>query len=59
MLRNLKRSPVPIVLAGSIEESETVPSVNIDYEQAVFEAVKEFIEKGHKKLPLLSDLYRA
>ena len=45
-----EKSPVPIVLAGSIEESKTIPSVNIDYEQAVFDAVKEFIEKGHKNI---------
>jgi LacI family transcriptional regulator len=45
-----EKSSAPIVLAGSIEESKTVPSVNIDYEQAVYDAVKEFIEKGHKHI---------
>lgn len=44
------KSPVPIVLAGSIEESEQIPSVNIDYEQAVYDSVNEFIEKGHKHI---------
>ncbi|SDM27587.1 catabolite control protein A [Bacillus sp. OK048] len=44
------KSPVPIVLAGSIEESEQIPSVNIDYEQAVYDSVKEFIDKGHKNI---------
>ncbi|WHX99634.1 catabolite control protein A [Neobacillus sp. DY30] len=44
------KSPVPIVLAGSIEESEQIPSVNIDYEQAVYDSVKEFIDKGHKHI---------
>jgi LacI family transcriptional regulator len=45
-----EKTSVPIVLAGSIEESKTVPSVNIDYEQAVFDGVKEFVEKGHKNI---------
>jgi LacI family transcriptional regulator len=45
-----EKSPVPIVLAGSIVESTTIPSVNIDYEQAVYDSVKEFIERGHKKI---------
>lgn len=45
-----EKSPVPIVLAGSIEESNTIPSVNIDYEEAVYDSVKEFIRKGHKNI---------
>lgn len=45
-----EKSPVPIVLAGSIEESNKIPSVNIDYEEAVFDSVNEFIEKGHKTI---------
>lgn len=45
-----EKSPVPIVLAGSIEESNQIPSVNIDYEEAVFDSVKELIEKGHKNV---------
>jgi LacI family transcriptional regulator len=44
------KSPVPIVLAGSIEESNTMPSVNIDYEEAVYDSINEFIEKGHKNI---------
>ncbi|AGX05859.1 MULTISPECIES: catabolite control protein A [Bacillaceae] len=45
-----EKSPVPIVLAGSIEESEKIPSVNINYEQAAYDAVQTFIEKGHKEI---------
>ena len=44
------RSPVPIVLAGSIDTSGKTPSVNIDYRQAAFDAVTYFIEKGHKHI---------
>lgn len=48
-----KKSPVPIVLAGSIEESGNIPSVNIDYEQATFDATTSLIEKGHKETALV------
>src|SRR6476619_5096237 len=42
-VEEFEKSPVPIVLAGSIEASETIPSVNIDYQQAAYEAINEFI----------------
>lgn len=45
-----KRSPAPIVLAGSVERSQEIPSINIDYKQAAFDAVTSFVEKGHKKI---------
>jgi LacI family transcriptional regulator len=49
-VEEFKKSPAPIVLAGSIEESNMIPSVNIDYEEAVYDSIKEFIEKGHKNI---------
>ncbi|WP_077214269.1 catabolite control protein A [Bacillus dakarensis] len=49
-VEEFEKSPVPIVLAGSIEETGKTPSVNIDYEQATFDAVTTFIEKGHKEI---------
>ncbi|GIN60097.1 catabolite control protein A [Robertmurraya siralis] len=49
-VEEFEKSPVPIVLAGSIEETEQVPSVNIDHEQATYDAVSSFVEKGHKKI---------
>jgi LacI family transcriptional regulator len=45
-----KKSPVPIVLAATIEENNIIPSVNIDYEQAAYDAVAFLIEKGHKRI---------
>lgn len=45
-----EKSDVPIVLAGSIESSGRIPSVNIDYEQAAFDVTTRFIEKGHKSI---------
>ncbi|MED3552946.1 catabolite control protein A [Cytobacillus praedii] len=52
LVEEFEKSPVPIVLAGSIEESEKIPSVNIDYEQAVYDAIHSFIEKGHKEIAI-------
>lgn len=49
-VEEFEKSPVPIVLAGSIEETEKIPSVNIDYEQAAYDVVQSFIEKGHKEI---------
>ena len=49
-VEEFEKSQVPIVLAGSIEETGVIPSVNIDYEQAVFDSVQEFIQKGHKNI---------
>ncbi|MED3564443.1 catabolite control protein A, partial [Bacillus xiapuensis] len=49
-VEEFEKSPVPIVLAGSMEETETIPSVNINYEQASYDSVKEFIDKGHKNI---------
>ncbi|KQL53276.1 catabolite control protein A [Heyndrickxia shackletonii] len=48
-----ERSPVPIVLAGSIEPFNKIPSVNIDYKQSAYDAITEFINRGHKNIALL------
>src|SRR6476660_1923988 len=52
-IEEFKRSPVPIVLAGSIEQTGAIPSVNIDYRQASFDAVQDFIDKGHRNIAFL------
>ncbi|WP_042345282.1 catabolite control protein A [Bacillus massiliigorillae] len=48
-----KKSPVPIVLAGSLENSQQISSVNIDYEAAAYDSVKSFIDRGHSKISLV------
>lgn len=52
-IAEFKKSPVPIVLAGSIEDSGEMPSVNIDYEQAAYDSVNFFISNGHKNIALV------
>ncbi|GAE92909.1 catabolite control protein A [Gracilibacillus boraciitolerans JCM 21714] len=47
-IHQLKTSPVPVALAATIDSSETIPSVNIDYEQAAYEATSLLIGNGTK-----------
>jgi len=49
-----ERSPVPVVLAATLDMKKKFPSVNIDYKQAVHDAVTYLIEKGHQKIGMLS-----
>ena len=49
-----KRSPVPVVLAATLDTNKEIPSVNIDYKQAVYDAITHLIEEGHKRIGMLS-----
>ena len=51
---SIDHAPVPIVLAGSVDELKEVPSVNIDYFKAAYEAVKVLITNGHKRIAFVS-----
>ncbi|MCH4826970.1 MAG: catabolite control protein A [Planococcus sp. (in: firmicutes)] len=53
LLKEMERSPTPIVLAGSIDESAAIASVNIDYYGAAYEAVKKLIDNGHQKIAFI------
>jgi len=52
-VQEFEKSPVPIVLAASVESSKKIASVNIDYAQATYDAVTSFVEKGHKVIALV------
>ncbi len=52
-VEEFEKSPVPIVLAASVEESQKISSVNIDYEKATYDVVTSFIEKGHKEIAIV------
>ncbi|WP_075982618.1 catabolite control protein A [Bacillus massilinigeriensis] len=49
-----EKSPAPIVLAGSIEETKKIPSVNIDYEKAAYDVVTDFISKGDRNIAFVT-----
>ena len=53
-LREFHNSPVPIVLAATIDENRETPSVNIDYEAASFDAVHSLIENGHRNIAMVT-----
>ncbi|KAA0549067.1 catabolite control protein A [Bacillus sp. BGMRC 2118] len=53
-VEEFKKSPVPIVLAATLEESNQTPSVNIDYKQAAFDAVKGLLDAGHTDVAFVS-----
>ncbi|BAB06960.1 catabolite control protein A [Halalkalibacterium halodurans] len=49
-----KRAHVPVVLAATLDAEKEIPSVNIDYKQAAFDAVTYLIEKGHTSIGMVS-----
>ncbi|WP_026676612.1 catabolite control protein A [Fictibacillus gelatini] len=53
-VNEFKKSPVPIVLAATVDMNEEIPSVNIDYEQAAYDAVKSLLDAGHETVHLVA-----
>lgn len=59
----MARAPVPVVLAGTVDEDRQFSTVNIDYEEAAYEAVKKLIGNGHERIvfvtgPMTRDINR-
>ncbi|GIP65783.1 catabolite control protein A [Virgibacillus pantothenticus] len=55
-VQQFKSSSVPVVLAATYDENNEIPSVNIDYEQAAFEATQFLIEQNKAVPALVSGL---
>ncbi|MEW9675535.1 catabolite control protein A [Lentibacillus sp. L22] len=53
-VNQFQSSSVPVVLAGTFDETETIPSVNIDYEAASYEATKFLLDQGNQHPAFLS-----
>jgi LacI family transcriptional regulator len=53
-IEEFKQSNVPIVLASTVDEQQEIPSVNIDYEQAVFEVISKLIESGNQHIGFIN-----
>jgi len=47
-------SSVPVVLAATYDETNSIPSVNIDYEAAACEATSFLLDKGNEKMAFIS-----
>ncbi|MFB9760012.1 catabolite control protein A [Ectobacillus funiculus] len=56
-VEEFEKSPVPIVLAASFDGENITPSVNIDYEQAAYDAIKHLLDKGHTRIGFVSGPY--
>ncbi|WP_284139857.1 catabolite control protein A [Virgibacillus sp. LDC-1] len=53
-IKQFSTASVPVVLAATYDGSGKIPSVNIDYEAAAFEATKFLIDKGNKRIAFIS-----
>ena len=53
LVQEFIKSPAPIVLAGSVEDSGKIASVNINHEQAVYDAINTVIHNGHRKIAIV------
>lgn len=49
-----KTSSVPIVLCATSDENDGYPSVDIDHEAAAGDAVKTLIDRGHRRIAMIS-----
>lgn len=47
-VKQLNSTNVPVVLASTYDDTNTIPSVNIDNETAAYEATQFLIERGHR-----------
>ncbi|MCZ2259712.1 catabolite control protein A [Sporosarcina sp. G11-34] len=52
--KEMSRGTVPIVFAGTVDKENQFATVNIDYEQASFEAVSKLVANGHKKIAFIT-----
>lgn len=50
MRKEMVTAHIPIVLAGTLESDTDMPTVNIDHEQAAYDATKKLIDNGHKRI---------
>ncbi|MDF2720466.1 MAG: ccpA [Paenibacillus sp.] len=48
-----KTSTVPIVLCGTTDNEDRIPSVDIDHEAAAFDAVSTLIAQGHRMIGMI------
>ncbi|GEP19456.1 catabolite control protein A [Pediococcus argentinicus] len=49
-----KNTKTPIVFAGSVDDKKAMPSVSIDYKEAVKNSISKLIETGNKKVAFVS-----
>ncbi len=53
-IQQFKSASVPVVLAATYDSTDVIPSVNIDYELAAYEATKELIASNNEQPALVA-----
>ncbi|MFG6116651.1 catabolite control protein A [Halobacillus sp. MO56] len=53
-IREFNNASVPVALAATIDETESTPSVNINYEEAAFEATELLISHNNERIAFVS-----
>lgn len=51
--QEIELTNTPVVLAGTLDEEDKLPTVGIDYSAAMSDATKYMIDKGHEKVALI------
>src|SRR5690606_14874494 len=52
-VQQFSTASVPVVLAATYDGTDSIPSVNIDYEEAAYEATNHLISKGNEKVAFI------
>ncbi|MHA6260379.1 catabolite control protein A [Sporosarcina sp. CAU 1771] len=52
--KEMSMASVPVVLAGTLDKQNQFATVNIDYEEAAYQAVKRLVDNGHKRIIFLT-----
>lgn len=53
-LQAFRSSFVPIVLCATTDELASIPAVDIDHEQAAYDATHHLLHQGHKRIAMIS-----
>lgn len=56
-LNDVKGSHLPVVICGTSEKDENMPSVNIDYYEAIKEAASKFLDEGAQQIAFVKASY--
>ena len=51
--KEIELTDTPVVLAGTLDENNKLPTIGINYKEATQDATKFLIDKGHEKIALI------
>lgn len=51
--KEIELTDTPVVLAGTLDENNKLPTIGINYKEATKDATKFLIDKGHEKIALI------